>query len=557
MAKIPKSAKKEIPRKCPICGNVFKSKEYLVLHIDKSHSEEIPENWSASRYENYLRTKKDFGSCVVCKRPTTWNESTWKYNRLCGRKECSDKLSKEADKNMIDKFGKVHLLNDANHQRKMIYSKKNSGSYYWSTDKKKEFKKMYASSVELKFLEMLDVFLNLDMHDVISPSPNNYTYKYEGEDHIYIPDVYIPSINLEIELKEPADNPNTHPKIQAVDKVKESLKDDMMDKIPNVNYIKVNGSDYRAFFEYFNYLKNTDYSDNNSTVVKESAFTMDDFMFDSELQSIMDEMYQEPVTEKKEMSFFEKGFDKCESLMSNISLSTDKNISSLSNIIKESEDIYVTEGYDKDAWYQDVEESSIIGQKGDRLYKPVFVILTYTKSTMAKMIKAVTDGTYSHASISLDTSMKNMCSFNRKGFVDEDITGTGFMNEGAEYCLYMYLATNDEYNTINGIIEEFQKHRENFKYSIKGLFNYLLNKETEDKDEWFCSEFVSYLLSQANPKLLKRHYSLYSPDDLRTTRKMIKISNGFINAYNPDIIDRKIRKELNKRGFENVTITNK
>ena len=551
MAKIPKSAKKEIPRKCPICGSTLKSKEYLVLHIDKNHKEEIPEDWSASRYENYLRTGKKEGSCVVCKKPTTWNESTWKYNRLCGKKECSDKLSKEADKNMIDKFGKVHLLNDAEHQRKMIYSKKNSGTYYWSTDKKKEFKKMYASSVELKFLEMLDVFLNLEVTDVLSPSPNNYVYKYEGNNHIYIPDVYIPSINLEIELKEPADNQNTHPKIQAVDKVKESLKDELMNSIPDVNYIKINGSDYREFFEYLNYLKNLDYS-SDLKAVKECSLSSDDFGMDDELQSIMDEMYQEPVTEKEEMGFFENKMSEFNSLMGDLSFNQNN-----ATYNKPSEDSYVTEGYDKDAWYEDVQESLVSGQKGSKLYKPVFVVLTYTHSTMAKMIKAVTDGTYSHASIALDTNLKNMCSFNRQGFVDEDIRGEGFSHDAAQYCLYMYLASNDEYNTISEIIDQFRNQRDKFKYSTKGLINYLVNKETTSTEEWFCSEFVSYLLHEANPKLLKKHYSLYSPDDLATTRKMIKISSGPISTYNSDIIDRKIRKELNRKGFENVTITNK
>ena len=97
---------------------------------------------------------------------------------------------------------------------------------------------------------MLDLFLNFEPNDVFSPSPNTYVYTYENEEHQYIPDVYISSLNLEVEIKEPKDNQNMHPKIQAVDKVKENLKDDMMKSISNINYIKINGQDYLKQKEY-------------------------------------------------------------------------------------------------------------------------------------------------------------------------------------------------------------------------------------------------------------------------------------------------------------------
>ncbi len=75
-------------------------------------------------------------------------------------------------------------------------------------------------------------------------------YEYEGKKHFYIPDVFIPSLDLEIEIKDGGDNPNTHPKIMAVDKVKEHLKDEMMSHNPSVNYFKVLDKKYDDFFKY-------------------------------------------------------------------------------------------------------------------------------------------------------------------------------------------------------------------------------------------------------------------------------------------------------------------
>ena len=70
MAKIPQTALKPVTQKCLICGLKFKNKSYLVSHIEKKHGDQIPKDWSPSRYENYLRTGKEHGSCIVCKKNT-------------------------------------------------------------------------------------------------------------------------------------------------------------------------------------------------------------------------------------------------------------------------------------------------------------------------------------------------------------------------------------------------------------------------------------------------------------------------------------------------------
>ena len=159
----------------------------------------------------------------------------------------------------------------------MIYSKKNSGKYEWSSEEGEKCENLYDSQVSKSFLEMLDVFLNFDPRDVFSPSPNTYPYKYEGKVHQYIPDHYIASLNLEVEIKEPKDNQNMHPKIQAVDKVKEKIKDETMAKRSDVYYIKINGNDYSEFFSLLKYLKDKEDKVINRSVgdhyvIRESIF---------------------------------------------------------------------------------------------------------------------------------------------------------------------------------------------------------------------------------------------------------------------------------------------
>lgn len=244
---------------CPICKTKFVDKNRLITHIEKKHGDSIPEGWTPARYENYLRTGMTHGTCIVDKAPTDWNESTQKYHRLCNNPECKKIMRENAKKNMINKYGKVHLLDDPEMQRKMIYSKKNSGAYIMEDDSGKEWKIMYDSSYGKHFLEMLDNFLNFSPEDIMGPSPHTYEYIYEGKSHAYIPDFYIPSLNLEVEIKDGGDNPNKMPKIQQVDKVKEKLKDEVMYSLrKQVNYIKIVNKDYSGFFQLLSKLKAED-----------------------------------------------------------------------------------------------------------------------------------------------------------------------------------------------------------------------------------------------------------------------------------------------------------
>ena len=245
--------------KCKICGKKYVNKQALIDHIDRSHQANIPEGWNAARYENFLRTGKTEGHCVYCHKVTGWNDATGKYNRMCGSEKCKKIARDRANKNYIGLHGKPYSINDPEQQKKMVYGRKNSGKYVFEGEDGKKYIAMYDSSYGKDFFEMIDTFLNWDGSDIIAPSPHTYWYEYEGKKHFYIPDAYSTSLNLEIELKDGGDNPNKHPKIQAVDKVKEQKKDEVMNSLKDqVNYIKICNKDYTGFFAMLSELKKKD-----------------------------------------------------------------------------------------------------------------------------------------------------------------------------------------------------------------------------------------------------------------------------------------------------------
>ena len=594
MAKVPLSAKKEIPRKCPICEKKFKSKEYLVAHIERVHKNQIPEDWSASRYENYLRTNKDHGSCIVCKENTEWNESTWKYNRICNNKKCHNEVAKKAKKNMIGKYGKVHLLNDPEMQRKMIYAKHTSGTYIWSTDTKKEYPQHYASQVEKSFLEMLDAFLNLDPSDVESPSPHTYIYKYEGKEHQYIPDHYIRSLNLEIEIKEPKNNQNMHPKIQAVDKVKETLKDELMESINEINYIKINGTDYSKFFALFTKLKNLDDdtkvidSITQKSLSKLSELT-DNFMSDYDrLMAKTDEVKTaiELATNKKQgfksiLDTLDKRLFKVETIRDCLDLKSycialkkrfakyltvedgehrlkfeaGKAINYIDDIILPRLDVKmeslrrrgITEGI------------NFYAEKRGRKFRPVFIILTYGGALINKITRFGTKQQWTHASIALDTELHNNITFGDKrkgegkmlGFKDNEDTREQYKRPVSKYAVYLYMATQQEYDIICDVVDEFKRNEDSYRFDSFMLLKVWRQKGSDCIDNFVCSTFVAYVLGEANPRLLDKHFSLYSPGDLAENRNFTLISQGSVSAYDPKLTDRLLTEKIRELGYTN------
>lgn len=232
---------------CKFCDTFFYDVSDLVAHVEKKHSDEIPEDMTPWQYVYFLRTGKKNGKCIICKNLTDWNEKTHKYNRFCNNPACKEKYKEEFRKRMIGKYGKVSLLNDPEQQKKMLANRRISGVYLWSDH---VHETPYTGSYEQNFLEFLDHVLNFDPEDVIGPSPHTYYYVYENEKHFYIPDFFIPSLNLEIEVKDGGDNPNTHQKIQAVDKVKEKLKDQVMISNNVFNYIKIINKDNQRIIKY-------------------------------------------------------------------------------------------------------------------------------------------------------------------------------------------------------------------------------------------------------------------------------------------------------------------
>jgi hypothetical protein len=220
----------------------IKSSKYIMgLHYDDKHKDLIPDDMSGFQYFYYLLTKKERGACVICKNPTDFNEVSMKYSRFCNNPKCKETYKKERDERMIRKYGKVHRLDEPEVQKEMQQNRSIAGTYQWSDGNTKI---SYLSSYELHFLKYLDLDLKWPAGDILGPSPNIYNYEYNGKSHYYMPDFFIPSLKMEIEIKSSVRMERQNPESRAKEKIKDELLKSCSDR---VKYIMILDKNYEEF----------------------------------------------------------------------------------------------------------------------------------------------------------------------------------------------------------------------------------------------------------------------------------------------------------------------
>ena len=233
--------------KCPLCDKKYDNKQSLYDHLEKEHKEQLGKLSPANFFFN-MYYKKNSGKCVICGLPTIFNERIERYERLCSRPQCKEKYIKMFKERMKRKYGKEHLLNIPEQQKKMLINRKISGYY-----KENGFDHAYTGSYEKKFLEFLDLVLNYPPEGIICPAPIEIYYQYKDETHFYIPDFFLVSLDLLIEIKAFT---NTHYRERDIEQ--ENAKDDAANKYAlenNLRYLKLPDNKFNLFlnFLYNNY----------------------------------------------------------------------------------------------------------------------------------------------------------------------------------------------------------------------------------------------------------------------------------------------------------------
>ena len=176
-------------------GKSFSDKRALYDHIEKKHGDELKNlGWDAGRYWFFVRYGKTSGRSVISGKETPWNPVTERYERFADEAE-RQQYREEFKRRMLSKYGKVDLADDPEHQKKMLASRSITVSYRWRDGTETKVTGEYEKHF-LHFAETVYGFRPVDFTE-----PPTFYYVEEGKKRFYLPDFYIPSMNLIVEIK--------------------------------------------------------------------------------------------------------------------------------------------------------------------------------------------------------------------------------------------------------------------------------------------------------------------------------------------------------------------
>ena len=173
--------------------------------------------------------------------------------------------------------------------------------------------------------------------------------------------------------------------------------------------------------------------------------------------------------------------------------------------------------------------------------KTVYIIATYTGTTLARAIRRISHTPYSHISISLNKDLKPMYAFGRihprtpifAGLVQENINeGLYAIKTKTECVVYELEVTDEEYYLIEKNLQFKWTIRKHLKYDASGLARLALNRPRVSENKYVCSNFVSHVLEESGVKIFDKPYYEVQPIDFIYNSTGLSIAyEGLLSEY--------------------------
>ncbi|GAA0121613.1 MAG: hypothetical protein KID00_01970 [Clostridium argentinense] len=172
--------------------------------------------------------------------------------------------------------------------------------------------------------------------------------------------------------------------------------------------------------------------------------------------------------------------------------------------------------------------------------KKIYIMLTFTGTTLSRVIKIYTRNDYSHASIALDPELSEMYSFGRKkprnpfigGFIKEKIDDGVYKRfYNTECIVYSMDVTFEQYEKVKEIIKEFEKEQDKYRYNFLGVLAVVFKMSLDRKYHYFCSQFVSEVLERSGIFNFDREFTMIKPSDIQKLENLNVVYRGLLRDY--------------------------
>ena len=171
--------------------------------------------------------------------------------------------------------------------------------------------------------------------------------------------------------------------------------------------------------------------------------------------------------------------------------------------------------------------------------KKIYIILSFTGTILSRIVRLWTHKKYCHTSISLDKDLEHMYSFGRVNpycpfigsFVHESPKwGTFKRFKNTKSLIISIDVDQKQYEKAEEVINEFIKNGQKYyKFNDRGVIFAAFNKRIKQKNKFYCSEFVKYVLDEANIK--NNLPEVIKPMDFLKMNKYDVIYEGYLRDY--------------------------
>lgn len=176
--------------------------------------------------------------------------------------------------------------------------------------------------------------------------------------------------------------------------------------------------------------------------------------------------------------------------------------------------------------------------------KKLYILTTYTGTTLSYLIKRITNVPYAHVSLGLDKELTKVYSFGRKhhsnpifaGFVREYIDSGLYKNKVNTQCrVYSIDVTDEQYDSSLLLLSKFIDNKKKYKYDALALFSLLRENPRDNEYKYVCSQFVAYVLDSIGVNIFNKHYRLITPMDFYLNNNLYLEYEGLLCDYRENL----------------------
>lgn len=167
----------------------------------------------------------------------------------------------------------------------------------------------------------------------------------------------------------------------------------------------------------------------------------------------------------------------------------------------------------------------------------VYFLFTDTGTTLSRLINFFTKQSLNHVSISFDKNLTEVYSFGRKrprnpfigGFIREDTQGEFLQN--SQCAILKFDLPKDEAQQVLNNIKKIETEQNLYRYNFIGLLGVLFQIEINREHAFFCSQFVSRMMSDIDSFQIDKPHCFVTPQDIRNHVGMELIYKGKLKNY--------------------------